>query len=149
MMRCALSLLLLASCATAPLAPGPLSPAWQPARRDGGSVAFHHPSGGTIAAAASCDPEDDLPRHVLMNHLLIGIEQRRESGREITRVAGRDALRTRLRGVLDGVEVAMDLVVLRKGGCTYDLVLVAAPAALERRRPDFDRFLAGFVAGER
>jgi hypothetical protein len=111
----------------------------------GGAVAFHHAAGGTIAAGASCDRSDDAPLDVLTNHLLIGVEGRRDLAREELTLDGRAALRTRVEGRVDGVPVGFDLVVVRKDGCTYDLHLVAGPAAADARRPDFDRFLAGFA----
>ncbi len=135
-----------AACAP-PLAvgPGPLPAAWREVRRGAESVAFHHGGGGTIAVDTTCEDADDVPLDVSTNHLLIGIEERREHGRARLTVDGRRALRTRVDGVLDGVRVAMDLVVVKKDGCTWDLVLVAAPEVFERRRPEFDRFLAAFA----
>jgi hypothetical protein len=118
---------------------------WRQVHRDEHVLSYHHPQGGTIAAGLSCDDADDVPLDVLINHLLIGIEQRREQPRLPLVVAGRAALRARLVGALDGVRVAMDLVVLKKDGCTYDLMLVSAPELYPRRRADFERFVAAFV----
>jgi len=118
--------------------------AWQRIGSTGDSLAFHHPAGGVIAANATCDDREDVPLDVLTNHLLFGIEQRRERPRTPLTVDGRGALRTRLSGTLDGVPVALDLVVLKKDGCVYDLLLVAGPAQVAAREPEFERFVAGF-----
>ena len=41
---------------------------------------------------------------------------------------------------------ALDVIVLKKSGCSVDLQLVAAPGMIEARRPDFEAFVRGFVA---
>lgn len=134
--------LLLAGCATAPR-PASLGDGWQPVRSGG----FHHADGGTIATNKVCGEADDVPLDVLTNHLLFGVEHKQEHARTPFMLAGRAALRTRLDATLDGVAVALDLVVLKKDGCTFDLMLIARPDALARRQPDFDRFVAGFQPG--
>jgi hypothetical protein len=124
---------------------GTLPAAWQRVRDDGGSVAFHHAAGGTIVSAISCGDGDDVPLDVLTNHLLLGIEGRRERARERLVLDGRAALRTQLDAQLDGVPVTLDLVVLKKDGCTVDLYLVAPRPAFDERRADFVRFLGASV----
>ena len=99
----------------------------------------------TPRAAISCGDADDVPLDVLTNHLLLGIEGRHERAREPLVLDGRAALRTQLDAQLDGVSVALDLVVLKKDGCTVDLYLVAPRAAFDERRADFDRFVRGSV----
>lgn len=128
---------------------GTLPAAWQRVRDDGGSVAFHHTSGGTIVSAISCGDADDVPLDVLTTHLLLGIEGRRERARQEFVLDGRAALRTQLDAQLDGVPVALDLIVLKKDGCTVDLYLVAPRPAFDERRLDFERFVRGSVAVSR
>ena len=142
----ALALALAASCAAQPRARvGTLPADWQRIRDDGGSIAFHHARGGTIVSATSCGDGDDVPLDVLTHHLLLGIEGRHERARQELVLDGRAALRTRIDATIDGVAVALDLVVLKKDGCTIDLYLVAPPLAYDERRADFDRFVAGAV----
>jgi hypothetical protein len=124
---------------------GPLPAEWRRARVHGGGVAFHHRRGGTVFANVLCDRPDDVPLDVLTNHLLFGIEEQREVSRQPLMLDGRAALRTRVDGKLDGVFVVLDLVVLKRDGCTYDLHLVAGPAAYPERKLDFDRFVEGFA----
>lgn len=134
--------LLVAACGAAvPAHRALLPPPWRPVRT-GARAAWRHADGGTIAANATCGDADDVPLDVLTNHLLFGIEDKRERGRLPLQLAGRAGLRTRLDGTLDGVRVALDLVVLKKDGCTFDLMLIAPPGT--RREPDFDRFVASF-----
>jgi hypothetical protein len=144
-MTIALALLTTACATVRPGRAGDAHGDWQLVHRDDVVLSYHHPQGGTIAAGLSCDDADDVPLDVLINHLLVGVEQRHEQPRVPLVVAGRAALRARLVGTLDGVGVAMDLVVLKKDGCTYDLMLVSAPELYPRRRSDFERFVAAFV----
>jgi hypothetical protein len=124
---------------------GNLPSEWRRVQVTEGQLAFHHAGGGTIVANGSCEPREDVSLDVLTNHLLFGIEDRREQSRIRFDLDGRAALRTRLAGTLDGVPVALDLVVLKKDGCTYDLGLAASPAVYPLRQPDFERFFRGFA----
>ena len=132
------------SCA-APLAAGRggLPDGWERVRHQGDTVAFHHAGGGTIVRARSCGDGDDVPLDVLTNHLLLGIENRHERARRPLVVDGRAALHTELDATLDGVRVALDLVVFKKDGCTVDVYLVAPLPSFAARRADFDRYVAG------
>ena len=124
---------------------GALPVRWQRVQVSGGQLAFHHAEGGTILAHASCEPRDDASLNVLTKHLLFGIEQRREEAATPLSMDGRQALRTRLIGTLDGVIVALDLVVVKKDGCTYDLELASSPQVFALRDRDFEQFFAGFA----
>jgi hypothetical protein len=149
--------LLLAGCASArlvgnvyrdgPLAfrVGALPPEWREVRAAEGPLAFHHRAGGSISAHAACESADDVPLDVLTNHLLIGFQPRHEIARRPVTLDGRAALDTRVDAALDGVPVALDLVVIKKDDCVYDFALVASREAFAARRPDFDRFVAGFA----
>lgn len=124
---------------------GPLPAEWQPQHFKGAQLVFHHQGGGTIAAGAKCPTGDDVPLAVLTRHLLFGIETQQELGSDPFTLDGRQALRTRLLGELDGVPVALELVVLKKDDCVYDLQLITAPDALAARQRDFAAFVQGFA----
>jgi hypothetical protein len=149
--------LLLAGCATrgtlngtlyrdGPLAfrIGALPSEWRRVQVADGQVAFHHDQGGTILAHATCEARGDASLDVLTNHLLFGIEEPRERSRTPLSLDGRRALRTRVDGALDGVPIALDLVVLKKDSCTFDLELASSPEVFARRQADFERFFFGF-----
>jgi len=124
---------------------GSLPPEWRRVQVADGQLAFHHADGGTILAHATCEARGDAPLDVLTNHLLFGIEAARERSRTPLSLDGRRALRTRVDGALDGVPIALDLVVLKKDGCTYDLELASSPQVFARRQADFERFFTGFA----
>lgn len=124
---------------------GPLSSDWQRLRSGGANLAFRHPHGGTIVVNGQCPAQDDAPLDVLTNHLLFGVTERQEQARTTIALDGREALRTQLEGAMDGVRVALDLVVLKKDRCLYDLQLIVGPAQRAARQPDFSAFVAGFT----
>ncbi len=125
---------------------GALGPEWRRIDLAGGDVVLRHRSGGTVVANGSCQGLGDLPLQVLANQALFGVNDIREHGRETLTLDGRAALRLRLTGTVDGVPIDLDLVVLKKDGCVYDLQLAAPPAAFAERDQDFDRLVAGFHA---
>jgi hypothetical protein len=133
---------LLSACAAPQTVLPSLPRGWSPVAQHRGAA--HHESGGTIAANVHCDDYKDVPLDVLTNHLLFGIENKHERSRTALVLDGRAALRTRLEGTLDGVTVALDVVVMKKDGCTYDLALIAPPAVAELREGDFDRAIVSF-----
>jgi hypothetical protein len=128
---------------------GPLSRDWQRVRSGGADLAFRHGGGGTIVVSGQCPAQDDAPLDVLTNHLLFGVTARKEQARQTLTLDGREALRTQLAGALDGVTVALDLVVLKKDGCLYDLQLIAGPTVFPDRQPDFSAFVSGFATSPR
>lgn len=125
---------------------GPLSADWQRLRSGEANLAFRHAQGGTIVVNGQCPAQDDAPLDVLTNHLLFGVGDRREQGRSTLTLDGREALRTQISGTVDGVRVALDLVVLKKDRCLYDLQLIAGPDRFAARQPDFTAFVTGFTA---
>ncbi len=123
---------------------GELPTQWVRTRSEGGDVAYAHERGGTIYTDHACQGDiKDAPLDVLTNQLLFDVKILSESRQPIT-LDGREALRTRVSGELDGVPIELDIVVLKKDGCTYDLVLVSGPKTFDDRDRDFDRFIHEF-----
>lgn len=123
---------------------GALPTEWTRVALDGDRVVFHHAHGGTIAASGNCNGGEDAPLDVLANHLVFGVEPRRVLASEELRLDDRGALLQRIEGRLDGVPVAMTLVVIKKDGCIFDLTLVGARDAVARRAGDFRAFFRDF-----
>jgi len=123
---------------------GPLDASWERFNLPDCNLAFRSKGGGSIMANAVCAGIKDVPLDVLTNQALIDLEQKHEQSRELITVDGRGAQRTRLSASLDGVPVELDLVVLKKDGCTYDFQLVAGRKIFADREADFWRFVHGF-----
>lgn len=124
---------------------GWLPQSWKHVRIKDGDIAYTHPEGGTIYADHFCRGPNDAPLDVLINHLLFDVRKVHEISRKGMTLDGREALRTQLEAEVDGVPVALDMVVLRKDGCTYDMVLISGPSTFADRVPDFDIFVHGFT----
>lgn len=124
---------------------GPLPALWQRLQFRGADVVFRSSTGGTIAISGQCPGNEDVPLDVLTNHLLFGIANHQEPSRSLFTLDSRQALRTHLRGELDGVPIELELVVLKKDGCTYDLQLIAGPQHFASCLRDFEAFVQGFT----
>jgi hypothetical protein len=123
---------------------GALPSSWKRISAKGGDIVFRRGDGGTIAASSLCAGGEDVPLDVLTNHLLFGVERQTEHRRISMTLDGRAALRTQLGGEVDGVPVELDLVVLKKDGCTYDLQLIATAPQIARCQAEFEAFVQGF-----
>ena len=127
---------------------GPLDEAggWKRVASTPADLTFRHAGGGVIAAIGSCHQLEDVSLEVLTNHLLLGFDERHVTRQSVVVLDGRRALKSRVDGRIDGVPVRLELVVVRKDDCTYDLQLVAGPEVFEARSSDFERFVAAFKA---
>ena len=124
---------------------GTLAAGWEATAVDGTVAAWYHAGfGATIGVAAQCKDVEDVGLESLAQQTLIGLENREvvEQGR--TDVQGREAASWVVKGSLDGVQVVIGLVTLRRGKCVYDLNLVTTPGSFEKARPEFKTFVEGF-----
>ena len=130
---------------------GALAAGWHVVHQEGGEVGFFNDSAGAIIQSnASCrDDADAAPLSTLTNHLLIGYTDRRVRSQERVELDRREALRTVLDVRLDGVPMVLDLYVLIRNGCIFDLSLAAPPSAYATALGDFQRFVSGFQQGGR
>ena len=134
----------------------PAPPAWRRIDVDGAAIAFRDDAhDASVLVEAHCGERDeDVPLAALTNHLVMGTTQREISLEETIPFDQREALHTRMSAKLDGVPRAFDIYVLKKNGCVYDFVYVAAPAPAapagdgDARAPEgaaeFERFVMGF-----
>lgn len=125
---------------------GELGPGWRVVQTEKAQVGFHNDAlDSVIQAARACrDDADAAPLDRLTDHLLIGYTEREYVDRRLVPLAGREALRTRVRAKLEGVPVVLDLLVMKKDGCIYDLSYVAPPDTYAGGLSAFERFVRGF-----
>jgi hypothetical protein len=124
---------------------GSPGPEWRFMEVDGNDLAFHRADVGTISANSTCSSYEDVPPRVLLNHLLFGMTERHHRFEEVVAIDGRGALHSIVDAELDGVPVTLDVYVLPKDGCLYDLSLVTAPERHHLGVPALRRFIAGFT----
>ena len=123
---------------------GELSSAWRPVSADGNDLAFHRSGMGTIAVNSTCTEYDDVPLSALVNHLLFDTTQRKVLVEETVTLVGRGARHLPVDIELDGVPVQLELYVLRKDGCVFDLSHVRARSVNPAARETFAAFVHGF-----
>jgi hypothetical protein len=124
---------------------GPVPPAWERLRIANNDAAWHDTvSDGVIHVDHVCGRDQDTPLPALVQHLLIGFTDREMVSEETIPFDGREARHVVLRARLDGVPMKLELFVMKKDGCVYDLGYVARPERFERGAPAFRAFVAGF-----
>ena len=69
-----------------------------------------------------------------LSELKFDLESRKE-------FLGREALTSHLRGKLEGVESAIDLLIFKRNGCNYIATLVSTPKHTDSDRTEFQKFL--------
>lgn len=105
---------------------------------------FNDTLSASLMANSHCDGVKDAPLGGLTEDLLIGITDRQVLSQQVRPCSRREALETIVTGKLDGVERKLALLVLKKDGCVYDVVLGASPAQFDRALVAFGRVRDGF-----
>lgn len=119
---------------------------WQRIDVSDAKLAFRDDAAQTttlVNARCGLDGED-APLASLTQHLFLLFTEREIIEEKLVPLDNREALRTVLRAKLDGVPKAFDVYVLKKDGCVYDFVQIAAPESFDEGRPAFARFVEGF-----
>jgi hypothetical protein len=127
---------------------------WSPLgdRGDGFQVAWrHNRSSSVIQVRSQCEEHGDSSLESFTQHLAIDFDQWELSEREGAdkaqtemRLIGRAALRSHVHAQLDGVDVELEVLVVKKDGCLFDLSFVAVPEHFQQDLPTFERVVSGF-----
>jgi hypothetical protein len=125
---------------------GPLEGRWRQVTLADNDLAYlsGDSSGHSMAVNSTCRGYGDPPLSVLTRDLLSGFTERKETGREVLQLDGREALRTRHTAKLDGVALDLLFVVMKKDGCVYDFTYLSPPGHFDERVADFNALVAGF-----
>ena len=124
---------------------GILSPAWRRVEVEGNDLAFYRPQMGSITVNATCSEYEDVPISALVNQLLFDTTERRFLVEEVVTLDGRGARHVLMQLELDGVPLEMELYVVRKDGCVFDLVHTRSRAAAPEARSTFATFVQHFA----
>ena len=128
---------------------GPVPSAWRKLDVDDARLAFRDDSANaTVAVNGRCGLDaDDVPLTSLTQHLFLQFTDRVQTSQAKVSLDGREALRTEISAALDGVKKQYLVYVLKKNGCVYDFMYIAADSA-PGSRAEFERFVQGFAALE-
>ncbi len=124
---------------------GSIGSGWERVQVDENDLAWTHGALGTISVNSTCTDYEDVPEQALMNHLLFGTRERTFQVEETVTLDGRGALHTVVDLELDGVPLTLEILVLKKDGCVYDLSLIASRASFVQARPAFAGLVRGFA----
>ncbi len=135
---------------------------WEPMAGDGLQAAWHHSTDpAAIQVRGECEQHGDSDLEDFTDHMRIDysdwaiVEEptgeldaegrpRMRPKQYYTTIAEREALRTTVRANLDGVEVMIEYVVLKKDGCLFDLTYIAKPRDFEAHTGEFQKVIDGF-----
>ncbi len=124
---------------------GPTGSAWRPITIEGNDAAWlDERTSGTVHVDHTCERSQDTPLPALVNHLLLGFTERTFALEETVPFDGREARHVVVNARLDGVTRTLELYVMKKDGCVYDLGFAAPPDRFESGRADFTAFAQGF-----
>ena len=128
---------------------GPVPSTWRQLDVEDARLAFRDDSANaTVAVNGRCGLDgDDVPLSSLTQHLFLQFTDRAQLSQTKVSLDGREALRTEISAALDGVKKQYLVYVLKKNGCVYDFMYIAADSA-PGSRADFERFVQGFAALE-
>src|SRR5262249_33984702 len=127
---------------------GALGPEWTIVEQNGRPVGWYNGHvGGVIQASETCKKNDVSGLEALTKALLVGYTDVHRRSSEPGRLGGRDALHSLVDVKLDGVPMTLDLYVVKRNDCVYDLVYAAPPEQAGAGRADFRRFVAGYFRG--
>lgn len=129
---------------------GPAPAGWSRVKAAGTQLAFRDEANrATVLVNGRCGRDaDDVPLAALTGHLFLRFTERVTDEEKLIDFDGREALRTVMTAKLDGVPRRFEALVMKKDGCVYDLVLIAAPDDFTAAQAGFAPFASGFHAGE-
>jgi hypothetical protein len=138
-------------------------PAWEVMRDKGLQVAWRHSTDSSVIQVyGECEQHGDSDLEDFTDHQRIDysawkiVEEptgdldakgrpRMRRMQYYTTIAEREALRTTVRANLDGVDIMIEYVVLKKDGCLFDLTYIARPQTFDQHVGDFQRVIDGFA----
>jgi hypothetical protein len=123
---------------------------WSEINVDNANVAWiHDATAAALLVNSHCEGVEDANLQVLTRHLTIGMDDRKVLEEKTIEASRRQALMTTLTATIDGVQRKLRILVLKKDGCVYDVVLSANPDHWEVAVEGFDRVVTRFEVQQR
>lgn len=125
---------------------GVLPPNWMPMKTRARTISFYNPEyKSSISTDAFCGRSVGSQRiGSLGGEMVSALEGRTKISETKLELDGRGGVRQKVRGSLDGVDVLLDLVVVRKDECVFDFYAVTPPNPGEAVVSDFESFFSAF-----
>lgn len=118
---------------------------WKRVSLSGADIAYlHEHDGATLLVNSECRKAEDAPLVALTFHLLIGMTEQNIIDQKTLQLADREALETTVEAKIDGVKRKLQILVLKKDGCVYDIVLSAPPEKFEEDVLAYQALVSGF-----
>jgi hypothetical protein len=124
---------------------GPVPDGYDRVEISGNDLAFHRRGEGTISVNSTCTDYEDVPLTALVNHLLFETTARQFLVEETVTLDGRAARHALVHAELDGVPIELELYVMKKNGCVFDLAHVRPRGAPDVARRSFRAFVERFA----
>jgi len=130
---------------------GPLGKAWTRKHYIGGAITFYNrETHASISTQSYCDQATaDIGLEFLIKDFFYGLTNLKTLYRHEFILDGREALRLRYSGKLDGMPALVDAVSVKKNQCLIDFYLVSSPEAYSQNVASFEDFFKGFTLLEK
>lgn len=125
---------------------GILPEGWKRMKTGARTISFYNPNyRSSISTDAYCGNSMlDRSLSSLSGDIITAVENRKVVREENFTLDGRDAVRLLMRGGYQGVPVTVDLVIVRKDVCVFDMYATIAPGFEREVVKDFETFFNGF-----
>ena len=102
-------------------------------------------NGNTIAVLSECSETRDPSLSGIESETINALTNPQTLKTENIQFSDRGALHTVVEGQVDGVNVKMEILTLKKNSCSYTLSYIGRSKTFEKDQPSFNQFLKGFV----
>ena len=106
---------------------------------------FDSGTGSSISTDAFCGRSvGDQALSALGGEVISALDDRKVTEEVPFTLDGRAAVRQRVEGKFNGVPIVLDLVVVRKDDCVFDMYAIMPPDSVSATEGDFETFYLGF-----
>ncbi len=124
---------------------GSPGPDWRPHPEKNSQVAWQHRDVPAIISVRSqCQEHGDSSLEQFTDHLRIDFGEWKVTEQRFVTLINREALRSTVEATLDGAPVKLEVIVLKKNGCLFDLGYYAIPSAFADGMAAFEQVVEGF-----
>ncbi|MDC0719582.1 hypothetical protein [Nannocystis bainbridge] len=121
--------------------------AWRPLSQKGTQVAWYNDGlDAVIVLDSQCEMHGDSSLEQFTDHLRIDFREWEVLSQDKVSLVQRDAVHTVVIASIDGVvKTQMEIYVVKKDGCLFDLEYLAPPRSFESGRGDFAKVVKDFT----